>query len=81
MPIPQASQKKSVNLSLDPALVQESRSYCGNLSAKVEELLQAYVGQQRLQNQRQRLQAQTAASHWNAVHDAKGSYADEHCTR
>lgn len=35
--------KKAVNLSLNEALVQESRSYCGNLSAKVEEMLQAYV--------------------------------------
>jgi hypothetical protein len=34
------SPKKPINLSLNVALVQESRAYCGNLSAKVDELLQ-----------------------------------------
>ena len=37
MPAPTSSLKKPVNLSLSDELVRESRSYCGNLSAKVEE--------------------------------------------
>ena len=36
----ESSAKKPVNLSLNEALVRESRAYCGNLSAKVEEMLQ-----------------------------------------
>ena len=43
----ESSAKKPVNLSLNEALVRESRAYCGNLSAKVEEMLQAYVEAQR----------------------------------
>jgi antitoxin CcdA len=72
--------KKPVNLSLNEALVQESRLYCGNLSAKVEEMLQAYVVEQRLAQQTYRQQAQQAVMSWNALHDAAGSYADGHST-
>ena len=72
--------KKPVNLSLSEALVQESRSYCGNLSAKVEEMLQAYVVSERQARQKQREQAQQAVADWNALHDASGSYADGHFT-
>lgn len=50
--------KKAVNLSLNEALVQESRTYCGNLSAKVEEMLQAYVVSERQSRQHHRQQAQ-----------------------
>jgi Post-segregation antitoxin CcdA len=34
--IPKSKAKRPFNLSLNEALVQESRGYCGNLSAKVE---------------------------------------------
>ena len=72
--------KKPVNLSLSETLVQESRAYCGNLSAKVEEMLQAYVLAERQSRQQHREQAQRAVNDWNALHDAAGSYADGHST-
>ena len=74
------SAKKPVNLSISEALVQESRTYCGNLSAKVEELLQSYVATERMARQTQRQQAQQSVADWNALHDATGSYADGHST-
>jgi post-segregation antitoxin (ccd killing protein) len=76
----ETTAKKPVNLSLSEALVQESRAYCGNLSAKVEEMLQAYVLSERLARQQHREQAQRAVAEWNALHDASGSYADGHST-
>ena len=77
---PDITTKKAVNLSLNEALVRESRSYCGNLSAKVEEMLQAYVVSERQSRQHHRQQAQQAVAGWNALHDATGSYADGHST-
>ena len=77
MPSLETAAKKPVNLSLNEALVQESRAYCGNLSAKVEELLQAYVASERQARQQHR---QQAVAGWNALHDAAGSYADGHST-
>jgi post-segregation antitoxin (ccd killing protein) len=76
----ESASKKAVNLSLNEILVQESRAYCGNLSAKVEELLQVYVQSERQARQAHQQQAQEAVAHWNALHDAAGSYADGHST-
>ena len=76
----ESTAKKPVNLSLSEALVQESRAYCGNLSAKVEEMLQAYVVAERQSRQQHRELAQRAVTDWNAMHDAAGSYADGHST-
>jgi hypothetical protein len=50
------------------------------LSAKVEEMLQAYVVSERQSRQHHRQQAQQAVAGWNALHDATGSYADGHST-
>lgn len=80
MPTFDTSAKKPVNLSLNEALVRESRTYCGNLSAKVEEMLQAYVESQREQRRQHQDQAQAAVAEWNALHDATGSFADAHST-
>lgn len=80
MPTLETTAKKPVNLSLNEALVRESRHYCGNLSAKVEELLQDYVQTQRLERNQQRQQAALAVADWNAVHASFGSYADGHST-
>ena len=80
MPNLESVAKKPVNLSLSETLVQESRSYCGNLSAKVEEMLQAYVVSERQLRQQHRDQARQAVTSWNALHDATGSYADAHST-
>ena len=76
----ESNAKKPVNLSLSEALVQESRAYCGNLSAKVEEMLQAYVVSERQSRQQHRAQAQRAVTDWNALHGSSGSYADGHST-
>ena len=76
----ESSAKKPVNLSLNEALVRESRAYCGNLSAKVEEMLQAYVEAQRQARSQHQQQAQAAVADWNALHDASGSFADAHST-
>ena len=78
--IPESKAKRPFNLSLNEALVQESRGYCGNLSAKVEELLQSYVVSERQARQQLRQQAQQAVAGWNALHDVSGSYADGHST-
>ena len=80
MPVLEPTSKKPVNLSLSEELVRESRQYCGNLSAKVEEMLQDYVVEQRQIRQQHRQQAQEAVTGWNVLHDAAGSYADEHST-
>ena len=80
MSMADVSAKKPVNLSLNDALVRESRAYCGNLSAKVEEMLQDYVASERLTRQQLREHAQQAVTDWNALHDAVGSYADGHST-
>lgn len=80
MPAFEATAKKPVNLSLNENVVQESCTYCGNLSANVEELLHAYVVQERQVRQLHRQQAQQAVAEWNALHDAAGSYADGHST-
>ena len=76
----ESSAKKPVNLSLNEALVRESRAYCGNLSAKVEEMLQAYVDAQRQARSQHQQQAQATVADWNALHDASGSFADAHST-
>ena len=76
----ESTAKKPVNLSLNEALVRESRAYCGNLSAKVEEMLQAYVEAQRQARSQHQQQAQAAVADWNALHDASGSFADAHST-
>lgn len=76
MSVPTSALKKPVNLSLNDELVRESRAYCGNLSAKVEEMLQAYVAAERLARDAHRQQVQQAVGHWNVLHDAAGSYAD-----
>ena len=76
----ESSAKKPVNLSLNEVLVRELRAYCGNLSAKVEEMLQAYVEAQRQARSQHQQQAQAAVADWNALHDASGSFADAHST-
>ncbi len=80
MPATTSVLKKPVNHSLSDDLVRESRSCCGNLSAKVEEMLQACVAAEQLARDAHRQQAQQAVSHWNALHGAAGSYADDHST-
>lgn len=76
----ESAVKKPVNLSLNEALVRESRAYCGNLSAKVEEMLLAYVESERAARSQHRQRAQQAVVDWNVWHDQSGSFADAHST-
>jgi post-segregation antitoxin (ccd killing protein) len=74
------SRKRPVNLTLNEALVTQAKAYTSNLSATMEALLSDFVAsQQQVQRSRQQL-ADTCAADWNAVHDAVGSFADEHST-
>lgn len=73
-------RKRPVNLTLSEDVVASARRYSHNLSATVEDLLGSYVQQQeRVHQERLRL-AQACTSEWNAVHEATGSFADEHNT-
>lgn len=73
-------RKRAVNLTLGESLVDEARQYTANLSATVEELLQAYVAQHREAHATRRQLAEACAAGWNALHDRVGSFADEHST-
>lgn len=75
-----APRKRPVNLTLSEDLVAVARTYTGNLSATVEELLAVYVlERQQAREGRQQL-ADACVCDWNAVHDRLGSFADEHST-
>lgn len=75
-----SSRKRPVNLTLSETLVAEAKAYTDNLSATVDELLADYVvAQQQAQRDRQQ-RADACAADWNAVHEAVGSFADEHST-
>jgi len=73
-------RKRPVNLTLSENLVQQARSYTDNLSATVEELLTDYVSGHKQARQSQRQMADLCAADWNAVHEAVGSFADDHST-
>jgi post-segregation antitoxin (ccd killing protein) len=72
--------RRPINLTLSEDIVAQARHYTGNLSASVEELLADYVTNQRESQASMRQMAQSCAADWNAVHDAVGSFADEHST-
>ncbi len=73
-------RKRPVNLTLSEDVVASARRYSHNLSATVETLLSAYVQQQERTHQERLRAARACASEWNAVHEATGSFADEHST-
>ena len=77
---PTTSRKRPVNLTLSDEVVKSAKRYSGNLSATVDLLLVQYVQQQELARQDQATKARASASEWNAVHEAVGSFADEHST-
>lgn len=77
---PASARKRPVNLTLNEALVTQARAYTSNLSATMESLLTEFVStQQDVQRQRQQW-ADTCAADWDAVHEAIGSFADDHST-
>jgi antitoxin CcdA len=75
-----ASRKRPVNLTLSENLVADLKSYTSNLSATAEELLTAYVVEQKQARSSRQQQADQAVAGWNALHADVGSFADEHST-
>lgn len=74
------SRKRPVNLTLSEGLIAELKGYTSNLSATAEELLAAYVVEQKQARSSRQLQADQAVAGWNALHAQVGSFADEHST-
>ncbi len=75
-----ATRKRPVNLTLSEGLVDQAKNYTSNLSATIESLLASYVAEQQQTRQSRQQLADIAAADWNAVHNAVGSFADEHST-
>jgi antitoxin CcdA len=74
------SRKRPVNLTLSESLVADLKDYTSNLSATAEELLTAYVVEQKQERSNRQQQANQAVAGWNALHADVGSFADEHST-
>jgi post-segregation antitoxin (ccd killing protein) len=74
------ARKRAVNLTLSEGLVAQAKTYTSNLSATMEELLTAYVAEQRQAGLNCRQVADACAAEWNAVHARVGSFADGHST-
>jgi antitoxin CcdA len=72
--------KRAVNLSLDGALVDRARALTGNLSAKVETLLTAFVESREAENEVEAARLRDAARSWNEFDERHGSFADEFST-
>jgi antitoxin CcdA len=77
-PMPQ--RKRPVNLTLSEDVVASAKRYSNNLSATVETLLTEYTHHQQQAAAERQQRAKACASEWNAVHEAVGSFADEHST-
>jgi antitoxin CcdA len=77
---PAASRKRPVNLTLSESLVTDLKSYTSNLSATAEELLTAYVVEQKQARSGRQQQADQTVAAWNTLHADVGSFADEHST-
>jgi antitoxin CcdA len=75
-----ASRKRPVNLTLSESLVTDLKSYTSNLSATAEELLTAYVVEQKQARTSRQQQADQTVAGWNTLHADVGSFADEHST-
>jgi antitoxin CcdA len=75
-----ASRKRPVNLTLSESLVTDLKSYTANLSATAEELLTAYVVEQKQARTSRQQQADQTVAGWNTLHADVGSFADEHST-
>ena len=77
---PAPTRKRAVNLTLNEALVTQAKSYTDNLSATLESLLSEFVATQQSAQRKHQQEADVCVADWNAVHDAVGSFADEHST-
>lgn len=74
------TRKRPVNLTLNVALVAQTKSYTGTLSATTESLSADFVDQQKQGQASRQATAYACAANWNAVHAAVGPFADEHST-
>jgi antitoxin CcdA len=74
------SRKRPVNLTLSESLVADLKGYTSNLSATAEELLTAYVVEQKQARTSRQQQADQTVAGWNTLHADVGSFADEHST-
>jgi post-segregation antitoxin (ccd killing protein) len=77
---PASARKRPVNLTLNEALVTKAKSYTDNLSATMESLLSEFVATQQSAQRKRQAEADVCVADWNAVHDAVGSFADDHST-
>jgi len=77
---PAPARKRAVNLTMNEALVTQAKSYTDNLSATMESLLAEFVATQQSAQRKSQQEADVCVADWNAVHDAVGSFADEHST-
>jgi post-segregation antitoxin (ccd killing protein) len=77
---PAPARKRAVNLTMNEALVTQAKSYTNNLSATMESLLSEFVATQQSAQRKRQQEADVCVADWNAVHDAVGSFADEHST-
>jgi len=73
-----AARKRPVNLTLSESLIADLKGYTNNLSATAEALLRVYVAEQKQARALRQEQAALTVQAWNALHDAQGSFADEH---
>jgi post-segregation antitoxin (ccd killing protein) len=73
-------RKRPVNLTLSEDVVASAKRYSNNLSATVETLLTEYTQRQQQAAAEKQQRAKVCAGEWNAVHEAVGSFADEHST-
>jgi antitoxin CcdA len=74
------SRKRPVNLTLSENLIADLKGCTTNLSATAELLLTRYVTEHKQARALRQDQATQAVEGWNALHDAQGSFADEHST-
>ena len=75
-----SGRKRPVNLTLSENLVAQAKTYTSNLSATMESLLAEYVVRQQQDHLNRQQLADACSADWNAVHEAIGSFADEHST-
>jgi antitoxin CcdA len=77
---PATAKKRAVNLTLSDSVVTQARNYTASLSATVEALLTDFVTAQQQAKATRLQQANGWCADWNGVHQAVGSFSDEHST-
>ena len=73
-------KKRAVNLTLNVDLVEQAKTFNGNLSATMETLLADYVAQRQQARLSRQQMADACVEYWNEVLAAESLFADEHST-